>query len=284
MSQSLEKEPDFVLAIDVPALRRDPFFGELSKLALDDAPLPYHAVLAARQIDFFGTARASVADDDGPGIGAFTAVVHGAGDLPADLERCLAHDAGRDEITVASRGGRWIVSNAKATRAVPEAVAMDRGAVVEAWLGPGAMDVAVVREAWPERDMWQHMRAMRIRITGGATPGLGIDARFETSVDAEHAKNDLERVARLLRRAPEGRGDRDEALSRAILEQLPNVHVSRSGRDLEIGYRLTPSLTEYLLQLVTSERHPRERHGCGTQGSDASALPPPPPAPPPSSK
>ena len=190
---------------------------------------------------------------------AFTAVVYGAGDLTPDIERCIVRDADREKLTVAQRGGRWIISNAKASTSVPEAVAMDRRAIFEAWVGSGAIDVAL--DKWGTPKMWDHLHAMRLRIEGGAAPGILVDARFETSVDAEHAEYDL---ARLTREPPaHGRLYGDPELSRLLLEQLPSVHVARSGVDVGVEYHLTASFTDYVSRLMDRENKHRTRHGCG---------------------
>jgi hypothetical protein len=108
--------------------------------------------------------------------------------------------------------------------------------------------------------MWDHLHAMRLRIEGGAAPGILVDARFETSVDAEHAQYDLARLTRELQRMA---GSGDPELSRLLLEQLPSVHVARSGVDVEVEYHLTASFTDYVSRLMDRENKHRTRHGCG---------------------
>ena len=268
VKEAFDKEPDVVVSVDVAAMRRDPLFGKLSALIMADAPLPYDAVLGARRLDLFGTVQ-----------GAFTAVVYGAGPLAPELERCLSRDSGLDRLTVSAQGGQWVVSNAHETGTVPHAVRMDGGTLLEAWLGPAAVDKALDRTRWDAREMWSHLHALRMRVEGGGTPGLVVDARFETAVDAEHAQYDLARMEREVRR---GIADvRDDELGRQLLEQLPNVHVRRSGADLAVDFRLTASFTRYVSNLVDHDASPRRtRDGCGDGGG---RLGPPPPLGPPTS-
>lgn len=251
VAQSLEKDPDVVMAVDVRAVRADPFFGKALGAVMDDMPLPYDAFLGAREIDLFGVARGLTGSKS-----VFTAAVFGGGDL-SGVERCLTRDA-YDDITVSSRAGVWIVSNGKSPPVTPSAVTMDGGAIMETWVGPGAVDLARAKRG--ALDMWQHLHAMRIRVLGGDTPGMVIDARFETPVDAEHAEYDLARAERMLQRAI---GDGDKEAAPLVLEQLPNVHVSRSGVDLQVSYRMTPALTAYVSRAIDeSRRHHDTRRGC----------------------
>jgi len=240
-----------VMAIDVPALRADPLFGKVLAALMDDAPLPYDAVLRARTIDVFGVARGVMGRRS-----VFTAAVFGAGDLPADVARCIQRDA-RENVTVGSRDGVWIVSNGKGAPATPSAVTMDSGTIVEGWIGPGALDLALEKNGSPE--MWQHLHAMRVRLRGGSTPEMAIDARFETSVDAEHAEYDLARAERMLQRAI---GDGDKEGAHLLMEQLPNVRVSRHGVDLVVDYVMTPSLAAYFSRMIDESRREHTRRGC----------------------
>jgi hypothetical protein len=250
VAQSLEKDPDVVIAIDVHAARADPFYGRLVTAVMDDTPLPYDAFLGARFIDVFGVAHGVRGRKT-----VFTAAVFGGGELPADLERCITRDAA-EKVTVESRDGVWILSNGKSAPATPSAVTMDSGAILEAWVGPGAVDLALEKRA-PE--MWQHLHAMRIQLRGGDTPGMVIDARFETSVDAEHAEYDVARAERMLQRSI---GDDDKEAAPLLLEQLAQIHVSRSGADLQMTYRMTPALTAYVSRMIDGSRRHRTRHGC----------------------
>jgi hypothetical protein len=249
VTQSLDKEPDVVVSVDVVGLQRDAFFGKLSDLVMADAPIPFDAVRGARQVDFFGTVHKT-----------FTAVVYGAGSLPPELERCLA-STGRDPVSVSTVGGKWLISTGHATGAVPSAVSMNGGALIEAWMGPGAVDEALDHARWETREMWAHLHALRMRIEGGSTPGIVVDARFETSVDAEHAQYDLARMQRALERV--ATDIHDDELTRQLLAQLPNVHVARDGTLLKVDFHLTEAFIQYISPMLDHglSRH-RRRHGC----------------------
>jgi hypothetical protein len=246
--RSLAKDPDVVVSVDMAALQRDAFFGKIADLVMDDAPLPYDAVRSASRIDLFATISKT-----------FTAVVYGAGSPPADLAECLS--SARDEhLKVTVLDGKWVVSGAETSGTVPGPVDMDSHAIFEAWLGPGAVDEALSRARWDAREMWRHLHALRLRMEGGATPGFVVDARFETGIDAEHAQYDLERMQRALEHVADDAGDPE--LTKQLLEQIPNVHVARSGSDLRVDYHLTAAFTQYISNKIDQERRPHRRHGC----------------------
>jgi len=252
--RSLDKDPDIVVSVDMAALQHDAFFGKIADLVLDDAPLPYDAVRGASRIDFFATMAKT-----------FTAVVYGAGAPPAGLMECISPGiAPRGELLkMTVMDGKWVVSTAAISGgAVPGPVDMDGHALFEAWLGPGAVDEALNRARWDTREMWRHLHAFRLRIEGGATPGMVVDARFETEVDAEHAQYDLARMQRALERI--GGEVRDEELAKQLLEQIPNVHVARSGNDLRVDFHLTAGFTQYISTKLDRERpaHRTRRGGC----------------------
>jgi hypothetical protein len=239
VTESLEKEPDFVMSVDVPGLRRDPFLHKLVDVAMQDVPLPFDPLLSASQVDVFATIRKT-----------FTAVVYGAGSSTPELEACVSNIADRDHVTMATRDGAWIVSN-KPTSASPQAVKMDSGALVETWLGPGALDEGLSRVSTDARDLWRHLYAVRTRIEGGSTPALIIDARFETGVDAEHAEYDVGRLRRAMERA--AAGVRDEELAHLILGEISNVHVARSGVNVTVAYRPSAAFIQYISQRLDRE-------------------------------
>lgn len=249
VNESLEKEPDFVMSVDVPGLRRDPFFHKLLDAAMQDAPLPFDAALGASQVDLFATIRK-----------AFTGVVYGVGPSTAELEACVSSLVDRDHLEMVTRDGAWIVSN-KPTSASPHAVKMDSGALVETWLGPGALDEGLSRVSSDSRDLWRHLYAVRMRIEGGSTPALIIDARFETSVDAEHAQYDMARVKRAMEHIS---GEvHDDELARLLIAEIPNVHVARSGLDVRVDYRPSAAFIQYLSQHIdedASRHNPRSSH------------------------
>jgi hypothetical protein len=254
VTQALEKEPDVVVSVDIAALRRDPFFGKLVDLVMADAPLPYDAVRGARRIDLFGTVQASRLRS------AFTAIVYGAGALTPELQQCIERDT-NEHVSVSAVNDRWVVSSGQPTGTAPDAIHMDSDALFEAWLGPGAVDAGLARARWDVQDLlWRHLYALRMRIEGGGTPGLVVDAHFETSVDAEHAVYDFARVKRALEGAVEA--IRDEELAKQMIEQLPNFHVARSGADVRVDFHLTPGLTQYVSKLLDRDPPRRVRDRC----------------------
>jgi hypothetical protein len=248
--QSLEKSPDIVVSIDVAALKRDPFFSKLGDVAMADSAKPYDDILTASRIDVFATIAKT-----------FTAVAYDVGPLSPALAQCFESELRHDRVTISAASGKWIASNVTSHGVVGTRVEMDDHALFEAWLGPGAMDEALLRARWDTAEMWRHLHAMRLRIEGGATPGIIIDARFETSVDAEHAANDFARAERQVDRLM--RDVRDEELAKQLREQIANLHVARSGIDLRVDLHLTADFTQYLSRMLERERHPRSRRdGC----------------------
>lgn len=245
--RSLRAGPDVVVSLDVVAMRADTFYAKVADLVLADSPASYDAVLAASRIDLFGTVSKS-----------FTAVVYDAGPPPPELARCLSSDA---RLSVSRRD--WIVSSAPVTASgVPDEVSMDGGAIFEAWLGPGAFDEGLRRARWNTPDMWRRLHAMRIRLEGGETPGLVVDASFETPVDAVHAANDLARAERTLARLADDEKKDDEG-AKLVVEQLANVRVTQSGAELHVSTRLTPELTRWMSAKLDEARHPaRARRQC----------------------
>ncbi len=248
--QSLDKSPDVVVSIDVAGIKRDPFFSKLTEIAFADTAQPYDAIWSASHIDVFATIAKTV-----------TAVAYDVGPLSPALAQCFDSELGHERITVSAASGKWIASNVASRGDVGAPVEMDGHALFEAWLGPGAMDEALLRARWDTAEMWRHLHAMRFRVEGGTTPGFVIDARFETSVDAEHALNDFARAQRLIERYT---GEvHDEELAKQLREQVANVHVARSGVDLRVDFHITPDFTQYLSRMLDKERRPRSRReGC----------------------
>lgn len=260
--QSLNHEPDIVMSLDVRALKADPFFGRVVDSMWVEVPRAYDSMLGASRIDGFATVGLT-----------YSAVIHGVGDPPAEVIRCLwpngstadgaysPREEGGPWLTASS--GSWVISSAQTTGPAPGPVSMDGGdTIFEAWLGPAAVDDGLRRARWDAREIWSHLYALRFAIKGGATPGFDMDARFETTVDADHAQYDLERLERYAERI--GREADDSDLTKMALDQLHNIRVSRSGVNISVSYRATPQLTQYALDKL-AERHPtnkRETRAC----------------------
>jgi hypothetical protein len=247
--QSLEKSPDVVIAIDVAAIHRDPFFSKLVDVTFADAAEPYDAIWTASHIDVFATLTRT-----------FTAVAYGVGPLPPALAQCFDAQLRDERITVSASSGKWIASNVATRGDVGAPVEMDGHALFEAWMGPGAMDEALLRARWDTAEMWRHLHAMRFRVEGGATPGVILDARFETSVDAEHALNDFARAERMLERNMSE--VHDEELAKHLHDTIANAHVARSGVDLRVDLHITAAFTQYLSRMLDQERPRSRRDGC----------------------
>ncbi len=249
--ETLEKTPDIVMSIDMAALQRDPFFSKLVDTVTADAAKPWDAILTASRVDVFATVAKR----------AFTAVAYGVGALPPALAECFDADLHRERIAVTSSAGKWIASNVETHGNTGAPVEMDGHALFEAWLGPGAFDEALSHARWDEDELWRHLLAARVRVEGGATPGIFVDSRFETTVDAEHAMNDVARARRRLERVIED--VRDEELATQIRAQLASVHVARSGGDVHVEFHLTAAFTHYLSRMIDREQRPHARRdGC----------------------
>jgi hypothetical protein len=247
--ETLEKTPDIVMSIDVAALQRDPFFSKLVDTAMADAAKPWDAILTASRVDVFATIAKR----------AFTAVAYDVGALPPALAECFGADLHRERITVTDSAGKWIASNVATHGGAGARVEMDGHALFEAWLGPGAFDEALSHARWDEDELWRHLLAARVRVEGGATPGIFVDSRFETSVDAEHAMNDVGRARRRLERVIDE--VRDEELANQMRAQLAGVHVARNGGDVHVEFHLTAGFTQHLSRMIDREQRPHSRQG-----------------------
>jgi hypothetical protein len=99
---------------------------------------------------------------------------------------------------------------------------------------------------------------LRVRVFGGASPAIALDARFETETDAEHAFFDVAKMERTIDRLLD-EDTKDRAAAQRFREQLSAVRVARSGRDVAVNLHLAPAFAGWLRGEAQKELASRTR-------------------------
>ncbi len=248
---TLQTSPDLVIALDVAAIRNDRFFGPV--LAHEAADHDERALFAqTSRLDIFATASErwlAVLYDPGPSPWPLVQRRWPRGGTPTAAGLLFAPADRGDDVWLSVRPHQWVLASSRPDdRATPNPVDIDSGAVMEAWIGPKGIAAVLSRAHRPARGLYG-LQSARVRIEGGNTPGVVLDATFVSSDAAAEAELDVTRQEREL----EAMGPSSE-LARQVLALLGQVQVGRSGATLHIGFHTTPALRDYLLARALEDR------------------------------